>query len=539
MKLVNLTVASAAILALASCSNEDTPFSNETGTLSDAYTRMNISLNSDGTRAPAGFDKGSESEWSVANGKILVFENGATENAAKFVCAAELSGMTWSNGADGEITTSSNATAHLSDINLSDASVQYSALVVLNYNADFIFPAAGDTFGSWSQKAQTNSMTLTAGDKTYITMSQAPKFTSSTTTPSILVPLDKSAIAPSEASLSTSAASFTVERGVAKVMLSTKDSYNVTGSNYQGDIVKVTAWNLDITNRSTFPVQVTDGLLADYPDIWSKARFSGAENSMFRRIFWAKDPNYNLDLASIAAVNAQFYTIGNEALTANPAFAYCLENTFDINHQLQGQTTRVVVKAKYRPAGIAEGETFFKVGSSSQLWTSNALKEEIKARAITATNSSDITVELGEVATKAGNYALSNISIKKGGADIDAAARENVAKALGLKSAADTGIAAYINGDCYYVVRVKHFGNEETPWLIGEPTYAGNNEKYLGRYGIVRNTIYSVVVNSISNPGAPSVPAIDPTLPDDVNDYFIEAKVSILSWSKRVNNEDL
>lgn len=539
MKLKNIALTTAALAALASCSNEDAPFIDNNANTSDAYTRMTISLSPDQTRTLAGFDKGSEAEWKVVNGKILVFQNANSEKASKFVCQAELNGMTWSEGADGEITTTSSATAHLSNINLTDASVKYSAIVVLNYNAEFAWPTEGETFGAWSQRAQSNSLILNSNGSTYLTMMQAPKYTSTTSTPSLLVPLDKSNIAPSEASLSASAATFHVERGVAKVMLSANDSYNVTSSNYSGDVVKISAWALDVTNKSTFPVQITDGLTSDYSDIWLRDRFSATENSLFRRIYWAKDPNYNIDITTHEAMAAQFNLIENKDLTSMPAFAYCLENTFDIAHQMQGQTTRVVVKASYCPAGESEGTTFVKLGSSSTLWTLHNLAADIKARVQTLTGESDITVSLDAIASKAGSFPLSSISIKKKGADIDADTREALAKALGLKSATDAGISVYLNGECYYVVRVKHFGDEQTPWHIGDPTYGGKNKEYLGRYGVVRNTIYSVVVNSISNPGAPSVPVIDPTLPDDVNDFFIEAKISILSWSKRVNNEDL
>lgn len=74
---------------------------------------------------------------------------------------------------------------------------------------------------------------------------------------------------------------------------------------------------------------------------------------------------------------------------------------------------------------------------------------------------------------------------------------------------------------------------------MGDPTYNGDNLKYLGRYGVLRNNWYEVVVNSISDPGSPVVPEIDPNIPDDVNDFYISVSVNILSWAKRVHNVDL
>lgn len=539
MKFSKIALFSASALLLASCSNEESVVIPETNT--DGYAALSITLPTETMTKAVDFEAGDADEYAVLNGRVIVFRNAATEAAATFVCTADLSGMNWSAAQAGEITTTASTTARLTNINMGDATAQYSAVVVLNYNDSFVFPTANQTFGDWAKTAQTNNMTVTDGGKTYITMTQAPRFATATTNPTTLIPIDKSKISQTEAGISGQAAAFHVQRALAKVTL-TAGEYNVSGSNYQGDKVKIGAWTLDVTNKKTYPLQVTDGLMDSYSSIWSKARFSGAENAKFRRLFWSLDPNYNKDFTTMDAVKTEFNIIGNADLTSNPAKLYCLENTFDINHQLQGQTTRVVMKGTYTPnsiSGYTAGASFFKLGASTKLWLQAGLEAEIKARAATALNASDITVSLGNVANAAGNYALTAVSIKKGGAEIDADSRLKVAKALGLKSNDDKGISTYFKGECYYVARVKHFGDAETPWTIGDETYGGNNDKWLGRYGMVRNTVYSVTINSISNPGSPSVPEITPTDPDDVNDYYIEVSVNILPWAKRVNNENL
>ena len=99
------------------------------------------------------------------------------------------------------------------------------------------------------------------------------------------------------------------------------------------------------------------------------------------------------------------------------------------------------------------------------------------------------------------------------------------------------GISTYLNGEAYYIARIKHF-NELTPWTAGTP-YNGDNNAFLGRYGVLRNNWYDLSVNSISGLGYPDVPEVKPTVPDDENEQFINVEVKILDWAKRSQNIDL
>lgn len=118
---------------------------------------------------------------------------------------------------------------------------------------------------------------------------------------------------------------------------------------------------------------------------------------------------------------------------------------------------------------------------------------------------------------------------------------------LGLKAATPTdpivGIATYKNGESYYIARIKHFGDDLTPWEAGDKTYGANdatqNKKYLGRYGVLRNNWYDLTINSISGPGYPDVPEVKPTDPDDEDTKYINVSVKILDWAKRSQKVDL
>ena len=101
------------------------------------------------------------------------------------------------------------------------------------------------------------------------------------------------------------------------------------------------------------------------------------------------------------------------------------------------------------------------------------------------------------------------------------------------------GITTYVNGESYYIARIKHFGDDLTPWNAGEDTYGTDNEKYLGRYGVLRNNWYDLTVNSISGPGYPDVPEVKPNTPDDEDTKFISVSVKILDWAKRSQDVNL
>ena len=106
---------------------------------------------------------------------------------------------------------------------------------------------------------------------------------------------------------------------------------------------------------------------------------------------------------------------------------------------------------------------------------------------------------------------------------------------LGLS--AETGISTYLNGEAYYIARIKHF-NELTPWTPGTG-YGTDNAAFLGRYGVLRNNWYELSVNKVSGLGYPDVPEVKPTVPDDENSQYINVSVKILSWAKRSQSVDL
>ncbi|MDE5813299.1 MAG: Mfa1 fimbrilin C-terminal domain-containing protein [Muribaculaceae bacterium] len=106
----------------------------------------------------------------------------------------------------------------------------------------------------------------------------------------------------------------------------------------------------------------------------------------------------------------------------------------------------------------------------------------------------------------------------------------------------------YTGGKVFYEVRIKHFGDDLTPWDSDthpeastiEQSYGSTDTRsknYLGRYGIVRNNWYDLNVEIITKLGEPTDPArwdnSWPGKPDDNKDEYIAVILRVLSWAKR------
>ena len=141
------------------------------------------------------------------------------------------------------------------------------------------------------------------------------------------------------------------------------------------------------------------------------------------------------------------------------------------------------------------------------------------------------------ISGKAGLHKITanNITFTgEGTSKVTPAVVDEINDKLGLK---ETGISTYLNGEAYYIARIKHF-NELTSWTAGEG-YGTANDKYLGRYGVLRNNWYDLSVNSISGLGYPDIPEVKPDVPDDENEQYINVEVKILHWAKRSQNINL
>lgn len=550
---------------------------NEAGV---GYATFTINLPSvSGTRADAGgaeMNEGTPEEYAVKSATALIFQKyGSDEGSYKFVESVTLptAAADWSEDTtDGITTTTKKLVAKLTNV---DTKNQYSVLVLLNNDktggVKVGLPTVGQSYNDWNKNVLTPSVAELAASGDFY-MANAPL--NGTASPTTLVNIDNSKIYPTKEKAETleSAATVFVERGVAKMTvadpgtITVKDKANPTVTT--NSEVTFSNWALDITNKKTYAVHNIDGLSVDYDKIWNtdpSNRFIGTNN----RVYWGKDPNYNLaelntaDDANDKKREKEFNfidatsKIDKDFGETNPV--YCLENTFNLANMYQGQTTRVIFKATYAPKAVdatgiitslAEKDgTFYTIGNMKTILNETKLKAAVDAAATSVL--SDCTVDYDANLKKEGSHVITLADIKDAtGKPLVAETEYNGKKGtvivdeintkLGLKAGrkeAMVGINTYLQGVTYYIARVKHFG-VLTPWNSGE-SYGDNNEKYLGRYGMLRNNWYELKVGNVYGPGYPGVPPVDPTLPDDENEKYLSVSVKILSWAKRSDTVDL
>lgn len=555
----------------ASCSsNEDLGTAGPgTGEASSVgYATFTINLPSvSGSRAAGDptMEEGDAKEYAVKSATALIFQKyGSDEGSCKFVESVDLptAAADWTDDTtDGITTTSKKLVAKLTNV---DAKNQYCVLVLLNNNktggVKVPLPTVGQSYNEWNSQILTPSVDDLAADNDFY-MANAPL--KGTASPTTLVTIDKKNIysTKEKAEAGTSAATVYVERGVAKMSVTdpaTKTVIDKATNSSTKSTVEFNNWALDITNKKTYAVHNIDGLSTDFSAIWTTPRFIGTNS----RVYWGKDPNYNLDNLNKtdkeAEREAEFNFIKatsgiNKTFTES---AYCLENTFNLANMYQGQTTRVIFKATYTPkddAGnpLAESDgTFYTIGNMTTILNETALKTAVNTAATSVLPG--CTVDYTNLKQE-GSHVITLADIKDStgttlvaGKDYSGKTGTEIVKEINDKlglidgaghAEAMVGINTYARGVTYYIARVKHFGSL-TPWSSGE-SYGTDNGKYLGRYGMLRNNWYELSVGNVYGPGYPGVPPVDPNQPDDENEKYLSVSVKILSWAKRSDTVDL
>ena len=579
-------------LMLGSCSSSDDLNGGNTSANQEGNGYVSLSLNlptRSGSMSRAendNFDDGLVNEYAVKNGTLILFE-GVDESNATFAGAYKLNNLSMNlvgNTTD-NITTTTKITQKISS-GLADDTKNFYAIVVLNDNgtitvndrdpADLV--VNGNAFPTTSKIADLQSLELTkdasALKNSGFLMMNAPLSSAgggaadpAGATISVASKIDKNHIYATEALAKANvSASVYVERALAKVDVT---ATSPTGTLQDDTSVPYTVkgWILDNTNKKTYYLRNTSdfsGWLslatnATAPSNPAKPyRFVGDASMeggvQLYRTYWAKDPNYS---STPSSLSTDFSTIGNSAPTTLKNlgdYDYCLENTFDVPNQNQNVTTRVIVAAQIQD----DGKTFYIVNDDeANLLTSDGMKDAVKAAFLSNTEvqawlnsqlTSGVTfnnddLEVADI-TAAGNNTptvtiKSTSSTKFTGSTVPAFTTEidNIVKAI--------KVATYENGISYYPVRIKHFGDNLTPWKetetplpsVNGSVYPSTNQaaNYLGRYGVLRNNWYTINVEGIKKIGSPVVPEVTGD-PDDELAAYISVKINVLSWAKRTQS---
>ena len=310
-------------------------------------------------------------------------------------------------------------------------------------------------------------------------------------------------------------------------------AYKIGEGTHNGDIISIEEWTLDVTNKTAFPFRKVDVAtwVSEYPTVWELIKAN-------ERMYFAIDPNYNGFKPDGSAYTIEDFNVisTTDAFQSVGKAQYCLENTFDINNQLKNQTTRLVIKAKYRPVqnetnSSDEDGTWYTLNQGTAHNSEESLKKRI--------------IEIGKTEGILENTVTTvntNITLKHEGTKTEVSGLVTPKGALEESELnhlnSNLNIKRYEKGICYYPVRIRHFTDDELyggSWVPSIP-YTSTD---LGRYGVVRNTSYQVRINKIAKPGTPDIPDT-PEEPDDDLESYITCDIDILAWAVRpIQGEEL
>lgn len=603
MKLNKFLLSAIAAASLTACSDSPEIVDNNKGHWNaDGTGYVSLSINmpdnvgSKGSRETINNDKfedGNLNEYAVYNAMLVIFTTNATnteEGKYNFKAAYSLP-LKFNNTATGT-QISSKAVAEINAFEATDAK----ALVILN-STDKIKIGENNSLsidntpftGNFSDfQSKTVSLPTILEDNKGFVMTNAPLTTAKsasgstasapTGTTTTLAKIKMGNVKPTaQEALENPAATIYVERTVAKVTM--KESTSLTNKVLTADPTikfEVKSYALDNTNKSSYIVRHADQTTAKqkpWCELKSQSsnvvshedqyRFVGSnsvEDNLYRT-YWAEDPNYSADATDLSTNStktpATFKSLGD----ANPS--YCMENTFDVDHQTQKNTTRAIVKVQLWK-GDNQGKDYYMYNDDIKTFNDNE-----------RTNANNFTVE--------GIKAVNNIpavkNYKNGVSGLEFTDKDSEGHVQIKKVAFNDGtyeevttdevnhpntsifrmihdhfgkITVYTKGYAYYPVLIKHFGDQLTPWNTWEtdpnkPSAGGIDQiypttnrdaNYLGRYGVVRNNWYELKINNVKRPGKSAINTPKDT-PDDELESYISVSINILSWAKRSQDVDL
>jgi len=301
-----------------------------------------------------------------------------------------------------------------------------------------------------------------------------------------------------------------VDRLLAKVVVVEPDNGTTLPANTQLDGFK---WYLDVINTKTFPIRK----FANYSD---GTKEEESNSTLAKRAnMYAEDPNFNTNPATDFIKT----TAGSEVWStwkkkdvdwenaSLPTYQYLLENTINQNGLTGSEeyVTKVVVHDNLiytnflaNPTSPTDpGRNYYSYKNTSGVWK------------VFSHEQARFWMERGFPAEVADLKA-------KIQAHIDALELNSSAQAFNFKSTTPSstittcvtylGITYHPQGLNIYKIPIRHFTN------VSKGAY--------GYYGVVRNNIYTVTINSINGTGNEYV---------DPENVYISAKISITPWYKR------
>lgn len=575
------------------------------------FVKMSLNLPTDNNRGSrATLDDGLDNEYGIKNAYLVLFEreNKKSENEATFRGAYELENSDFKDfeavGDNPNHVTITKRIAFANDTKPQTGNKLY-ALVVLNNNGLFtvdatkheltfddtkVDAAAYKSASNFINFSKALASTSTDGTTPFasnvatngIFMTNAPLCTKpgGATAPGTdaaiktLADVTNNIYTTEAEAKSKPAAEIYVERAVAKVTVQNKTGELVANQNNDASKIsyKLYNWVVDNTNKKSYIVRQYDKAWnsinsdkatatggSQYRFVWDKPVNPNANVKLYRTAF-AQDPEY--DDATTTATAANYNRIANSASMStefgNEHPQYCNENTFQVTAQNQDQTTRVVLGVQMsEPGKDTYGADLYTINDNKEVvYTEATLAERLKniilhndpaVKTWAENHKTDVSLDITFGNDIAGATTITNATLK--GKTAAGAADDTFTGTFTIDfNNALPNIVRYKGGVAYYAVRIKHFGDTDTPWNVeGQGVTAGGNSNiyhtgsndwFLGRYGVVRNNWYDISVNSIQTLGDATIPAFTND-PDDVLENYISVSINVLSWSKHSQSADL
>lgn len=359
-----------------------------------------------------------------------------------------------------------------------------------------------------------------------------------------------------------------VERLAAKVKVEFAESLGTSGkigsftvNGTSKDLYfNVTGWGLNATTKDSYCFK---NINTGWTEETLGFKWNDAANF---RSYWGKSTNYGTGIypgtygSSVDKYDEKTATLNyityNDLKVGINGNAYCRENTNDpevLGKNFSGTVTSVLLKAQvtdkkgnavtlYNFAGSLYDEANYKAAALNSFEASTTNRIWKKTVSGGNTTYTKVTADDLSVVISADGYAhvelkeASNYCFGAGETSTKDATTAEINKLLNGDEAYkyNTGCSFYKEGMMYYNIPIEH--------LRDDGKY--NDSDYVqkeGNYGVVRNHYYIITVNSIRNLGkAVNVPD-ERIIPndDDVKNYFVAAKINVLSWKVVRQSVDL
>lgn len=540
MKKIFMMFCASALLASCAGMLDDDKNPVHNGEIEKSYIAINLMTADPDTRAEgATYQDGSEDERAVNSAYFFFFQNGqpfpvtVTDGAVTAPGADE-------NYLSANLTGNASAKPNVSDVKdvvllLRNYKGQYpnQIVAVLNW-----VPESGKSY-EMDELEDLVDIQSTMDSKKYFVMSNAV-YADGAGQAVTATPLTLANIYTKEADAMANPLEIYVERIAAKVTVTApaemkfdlNKTVNVGGTTVKA-YAKLTGWELYNEFNKSY-------LLKDITPTWTvdDIGFNWNDQAYFRS-YWANSPAPAWDESNAFIWNKGLKfglkTNVDAGTYASNTYVYCGENTTST----PADRTKVILKAQLvkendEPLELARWYGTDYIGETALLTAvANTLKntyysgvtvgdvttytsiapEDLQCVVGGGTTGVDATEVYFQLSTPAAAKVWYEYSSAKGYVPVDD-------DALNEKLQAVPAAILYKNGQTYYYFDIKHLG------ASGKPA----------EYGIVRNHIYSININSIGGFGSPVYdPAHDivtPEYPDEpsTEGSYVSAKVNILSW---------